>query len=87
MSVSTAIASWLSVVVAAAICAILLAISDTVPLAVAMTAMLTWHLMIGIGEAMITVAVVSFLWRTRPDLIYGSPTSLESLENLESKED
>jgi len=87
MSVSTAIASWLSVVVAAAICAILLAISDTVPLDVAMTAMLAWHLMIGIGEAMITLAVVSFLWRTRPDLIYGSPTSLESLENLENKED
>ncbi len=83
MSISTAIASWFSVVVAAAICALLLAVSDTVPLGVAMTAMLTWHLMIAIGEAMITLAVVSFLWRTRPDLIYGSSTSLENLENKE----
>jgi cobalt/nickel transport system permease protein len=73
----------LSVVVAAAICAVLLAISDTVPLAVAMTAMLTWHLMIGIGEAMITLAVVNFIWRTRPDLIYGASAALENIENRE----
>ena len=78
MSVSTAIASWLSVVAAAAICALLLALSDTVPLALAMPAMLAWHLMIGIGEAMITLAVISFLWRTRPDLIYSPPESLKN---------
>jgi cobalt/nickel transport system permease protein len=71
MSVSTAIAAWMSVVSAAAICAVLLALSDTVSLGVAMVAMLTWHLMIGIGEALITVAVVDFIWRTRPELLYS----------------
>ncbi|PZU99291.1 MAG: cobalamin biosynthesis protein CbiM [Pseudanabaena sp.] len=71
MSVATAIASWTSVVVAAFVCAILLAWSDTIPLAVSMTAMLSWHLMIGIGEAFITLSVISFIWRTRPDLIYN----------------
>ncbi len=70
MSVATAIASWTSVVAAAAVCAVLLAISDTVPLALGMTAMLTWHFMIAIGEAVITLAVVSFIWRTTPELIY-----------------
>jgi cobalt/nickel transport system permease protein len=72
MSVATAIASWTSVVVASAVCAILLALSDTVPLVVGMTAMLAWHLMIGIGEALITLAVVSFIWKTRRELIYDA---------------
>ncbi len=73
MSVGTAIASWTSVVVAAALCAMLLALSDTVPLFVGLTAMLSWHFMIGIGEAFITLAVISFIWRTRPELIYSAP--------------
>ena len=75
MSVSTAITSWTTVVVAAAVCAVELALSDTVPLALGMTAMLSWHFMIGIGEAFITLAITSFLWRTRPDLIYDSPNA------------
>ena len=75
MSVGTAIASWTSVVVAAAVCALLLDISDTIPLALGLTAMLSWHFMIGIGEAFITLAIISFIWRTRPDLIYDSPNA------------
>jgi cobalt/nickel transport system permease protein len=73
MSIGTAVAAWTSVVVAAALCAVLLAISDTVPLALGLTAMLSWHFMIGIGEALITLAVVSFIWRTRPDMIFDAP--------------
>jgi cobalt/nickel transport system permease protein len=76
MSVATAIASWTSVVVAAAVCALLLDWSNTISLAVGMTAMLSWHLMIGIGEAFITLAVISFIWRTRPELIYDDPQNL-----------
>lgn len=74
MSVATAIASWTSVVVAASLCAVLLALSDTVPLSVGLTAMLSWHFMIGIGEAFITLAVTSFIWNTRPELIYSAPS-------------
>jgi hypothetical protein len=29
------------------------------------------HALIGIGEAIITVAVLSFIQKVRPDLIYG----------------
>ncbi len=82
MSVGTAIASWTSVVVAATVCAVELALSDTIPLSVALTAMLSWHFMIGIGEAFITLAITSFLWRTRPDLIYDSPnTSISKIDD------
>jgi cobalt/nickel transport system permease protein len=29
--------------------------------------------LIGIGEALITLVAVSFVWRTRPDLLYYRP--------------
>jgi cobalt/nickel transport system permease protein len=73
MTVAVAIAAWTSVVVAALICAIQLALSGTVPLNVAIPAMLSWHFLIGIGEAVITVLAVTYIWRTRPDLIYDPP--------------
>ena len=37
-------------------------------------AMLGTHLLIGIGEGLITFFVVGAVMRARPDLVYGSPT-------------
>jgi cobalt/nickel transport system permease protein len=71
--VGSAIAAWTSVVTASVFCAIELGISGTVPMAIALGTMIGWHLIIGIGEALITVAVVTFIWRTRPDLLYHPP--------------
>ncbi|NDJ16722.1 energy-coupling factor ABC transporter permease [Myxacorys almedinensis] len=71
--VGAAIAAWMSVFVSAIVCAIQLAISGTVPLAVAISAMAFWHFMIGIGEAIITVAALSYIWRTRPDMFHRPP--------------
>jgi cobalt/nickel transport system permease protein len=79
MAVSTAVASWVSVVAAALICALQLALSGTVSLVVAMAAMLGWHVLIGIGEALITVLAVSYVWRTRPDLFYDPPRQRSSI--------
>jgi cobalt/nickel transport system permease protein len=73
MAMGTAIAAWTSVVVAALFCSVQLAFSGTVPLQFALFAMLSWHFVIGIGEALITLTVVSYIWRTRPDLIFDSP--------------
>lgn len=73
MAVAVAIASWISVVVASVLCALQLAVSGTVPLPIALSAMLFWHSLIGIGEAMITVSTLSYIWRTRPDLLYDPP--------------
>ncbi|GAA6621974.1 energy-coupling factor ABC transporter permease [Scytonema sp. NUACC26] len=73
MVVGAAVAAWTSVVIASLVCAVQLAISGTVPLSVALTAMVTWHVLIGIGEAAITVIALSFIWRTRPDLLYDPP--------------
>ncbi len=73
MAIAVAITAWLSVVVGSLVCALQLAISGTVPLAVAVTAMVGWHILIGIGEALITLVAISYVWRTRPDLLYDPP--------------
>jgi len=73
------IAAWIGVVVASTICAFELALSGTVPLTVALTAMVGWHVLIGIGEAMISAVTVSFIWRSRPDLLYDPPHRLRTM--------
>jgi cobalt/nickel transport system permease protein len=78
----TAIAAWVSVFVAAIVTALQLAASGTVPLDVAIPAMAGWHVMIGIGEAIITVIAVSFIYRTRPDLLFKSPRKPSSRPSM-----
>jgi cobalt/nickel transport system permease protein len=73
MAIATTIAAWTSVMVAAFTTAIALGLSGTVPMGVAIAAMLGWHVLIGIGEALITLVAVSYIWRTRPDLLYDAP--------------
>jgi cobalt/nickel transport system permease protein len=66
---AAAAASWAAVVVASAICAGELAWSGTSPLQVALPAMAGVHALIGIGEAIITAAVLSSVLAVRPDLV------------------
>ncbi|MCA9918466.1 MAG: PDGLE domain-containing protein [Anaerolineales bacterium] len=66
---ATAVAAWLSVMLAALITALLLGFSGTTALSVAIPAMLGIHALIGIGEALITVAALSFIMQTRPQLL------------------
>jgi cobalt/nickel transport system permease protein len=73
----TAIAAWSSVFIASLLCAVQLGVSGTVPLGVAIPAMALWHIMIGIGEAVITVIAVSFIYQTRPDMLYKPPKRSE----------
>ncbi len=66
---AVAVASWLSVVLAASVCAVELAISGTSPLNVVLPAMSGIHAVIGVGEAIITTIVVAIVLATRPDLV------------------
>jgi cobalt/nickel transport system permease protein len=61
--------AWLAVVAGSAACALELAVSGTVPLGTVLPAMLGVHVLIGIGEAVITVAAVSAVLSTRPDVV------------------
>ncbi len=62
------IAAWASVVAASVAMALQLGASDVVPLELALPAMVGVHALIGIGEALITVAALAFIGATRADL-------------------
>ncbi len=62
-------AAWLSVVIAALLAAVELAVSGASPWGVVLPAMGLVHMLIGVGEGLITVAVLAFLRATRPDLL------------------
>jgi len=63
------IAAWASVLLASVACAIELAVSGTSPLLVVLPAMAGVYAIIGIGEGLVTVAVVSVVLSTRADLL------------------
>lgn len=69
-------AAWISVVLSAVACAIQLAFSGTSPLGVALPAMASVHVLIGVGEGLITAGALSFVSATRRDLLEqrGAPT-------------
>jgi cobalt/nickel transport system permease protein len=75
--VGTAVASWFSVVLAAVLCALELAASKTAPVGVVLPAMAGVHALIGVGEAVITGAIVATVLKTRPDLLYKPKSSVE----------
>jgi cobalt/nickel transport system permease protein len=75
-----AIAAWLTVMLGAAATSVELAASGTIPLGTVLPAMMGVHILIGIGEAVVTVAAVSAVLATRPDLIAtGDFTSTDPL--------
>jgi cobalt/nickel transport system permease protein len=63
------IGAWFSVVLASLACAAELSISGTSPWAIAIPAMGGIHMVIGVGEGLITVAVLSMIMATRADLL------------------
>lgn len=85
--VAGAVAAFVSVPSAALAFALLFAIGGTVPVPVGTVAaaMVGVHLVIGIGEALITAAVLSTVLAVRPDLVYGARGRFAAQE-LEIKE-
>jgi cobalt/nickel transport system permease protein len=65
---AAAVAAWLSVVAGSVAMALQLGASGVVPLELALSAMVGVHALIGIGEALITVAALAFIGLTRADL-------------------
>ncbi len=66
-----AVASWFSVLLGAVTASILIAVGPNFALRQILGVMLVAHSLIGLGEALITGLAVSFVLRTRPDLIYA----------------
>ncbi|MEG5139795.1 MULTISPECIES: energy-coupling factor ABC transporter permease [unclassified Microcoleus] len=77
LPIAAGIAAALSVVAASICVAIELAISGTVPLNIALPAMVGVHILIGIGEGIITGGVLTYLVKVRPDLLPGEQPQLQ----------
>ncbi len=72
------VSAWLSVMAGALGTALQLWLSGTSSLQTVVLAMLGVHAVIGIGEALITVAALSFIFQTRPDLLDEKSISAKS---------
>lgn len=75
---AAAVAGALSVPAAAAVFAVLFAVAGTVPvpLDTVLAAMVGVHVLIGVGEAVVTGLVVSAVVAVRPDLVHGARSLL-----------
>lgn len=74
---SGATAAWFSIVIASLACALELALSGTSPANIAVPAMSGIHILIGVGEGLITVGALAFLYSARRDLVDSSQTAPE----------
>lgn len=72
------IAAWLSVIAGALGTSLQLWLSGTSSLQTVVLAMLSIHAVIGIGEALITVAALAFIFQTRPDLLDEKSVSVNA---------
>jgi cobalt/nickel transport system permease protein len=63
------VAGWISVMAGAGITALQLGLSGTTDISVGLPAMLGVHVLIGVGEALITIAALTFIATTAPDLL------------------
>jgi cobalt/nickel transport system permease protein len=71
------LAAWLSVMTAALATSLELWLSGTVGLEIVIPAMMSVHALIGIGEALITVAALAFIIQVRPDLLPGEEETVK----------
>ncbi|MHB0877411.1 MAG: energy-coupling factor ABC transporter permease [Anaerolineae bacterium] len=67
------VAGWASVMLASLVCAVELGLSGAAEWSVVLTAMGSVHALIGIGEGLVTTAVLGFLLGVRPDLVNLQP--------------
>jgi cobalt/nickel transport system permease protein len=72
------VAAWLSVMAGAFATSLQLWLSGTSNLQAVTLAMLGVHAVIGVGEALITVAALAFLFQTRPDLLDEKSAAAQS---------
>jgi cobalt/nickel transport system permease protein len=73
--VGGAVAAWLSIVIASLAAAMELALSGTTPANISIPAMGGIHMLIGIGEGLITTGALAFLYTTRRDLLSTGETA------------
>jgi len=76
---SAGVAGWLSVMAGAGVTSLELGLSGTIDISVGLPAMLGVHALIGVGEALITIAALTFIATTAPDLLGERSAAQHSL--------
>lgn len=85
VTLSTAIGSYISIVLAAMICGVEISFSGLIPITLSVAAMTFWHLLIGIGEAIISALIVFYVLKAKPSLMVTlKQMGLEENGELES---
>ncbi|MFX1375696.1 MAG: energy-coupling factor ABC transporter permease [Promethearchaeota archaeon] len=69
VTIATAIGAYISIILAAFMCGIELGLSGAIPFEIAIPAMVYWHLLIGIGEAVISALIIFYIYKAKPDII------------------
>jgi len=69
VTLATAIGSYIAIILAALMCAFEISIGGDISIYFAVSSMLIWHLLIGIGEAVISALVIFYIYKTKPSLI------------------
>ncbi|MFW9865700.1 MAG: energy-coupling factor ABC transporter permease [Candidatus Thorarchaeota archaeon] len=82
VSIATAIGSYIAIVLASLFCAIELSIAGAVPIEISIPAMVYWHLLIGIGEAIISAMIVFYIYKVKPELITIEPVLMKKAVHL-----
>lgn len=67
---ATFLASWCSTIAASVVGTLLIVFSGYVTMKIALPAMLGWHVLIGIGEGLITSVVVAYLTQVKSELVF-----------------
>lgn len=69
VTVSTAIGSYIAIVLAAFFAGVEIGIGGAIPINIIVPVMIFWHLIIGIGEAVISALIVYFIYKAKPEFI------------------
>jgi len=69
VTVATAIGSYIAIVLAAFFAGVEIGIGGAVPIDIIVPIMIFWHLLIGIGEAVISALIVYFIYKAKPEFI------------------
>ncbi|MFX0042532.1 MAG: energy-coupling factor ABC transporter permease [Candidatus Hodarchaeota archaeon] len=77
VTIATAIGSYIAIVLASLICGIELSIAGAIPIEIAIPAMVYWHILIGVGEALISALIIFYIYKVKPDFITTESIMME----------
>ncbi len=83
--IGTAIGSYISIILASLMCGIEISIAGAVPVEIAIPAMVYWHLLIGLGEAIISALIISYIYKVKPDFITTESIMIREVKTFNIK--